>query len=174
MSKPIIKLDRADIVRRIELGDNCEGGYVLAVAPDGSDHRVHWMAYNRQRNPWPDGWLTIGIPALNPDGSGEESVAAEDMLRDCLSEEEFTAADAQVDEGDKSWPELAEELRPEDWRINRREALDWLADAFLAACNGDGSDLNDVAPWGMRYMDPDLPYGSEERVIEPPAEFEWA
>ncbi len=174
MSKPVIKLDRADIVRRIELGDNCEGGHVLAVAPDGSGHRIHWMAYNRQWNPWPDGWLTIGIPALNPDGSGQESEDAEYMLKLILSPAEFAAAKAQVREGDKSWPELAEELRPEDWQINRREALDWLADAFLAACNGDGVELNDPAPWGVRYADPDLPYGSEEIEIEAPAEFEWA
>ncbi len=168
--KPVIKLDRADIVRRIEMGDNCEGHYVLAVAPDGSNHRVYWSSDSAMWDPWPDGWLTINLPALNPNGSGEESGDAEDMLRSILSEEEFEAAEAQVDEGDKSWPELAEELRPEDWRVNRREALDWLADAFLAACNGDGTDLNELAPWGYKSSQ----FLEELEDNEPPAEFEWA
>lgn len=168
--KPVVKLDRAEIARHIELGDNCEGGYVLAVAPGGSDHRVHWMAKNRQWDPWPNGWLTISIPALNPDGSGKESEDAEYMLKLILSPTEFAAVKAQVREGDKSWPELAEELRPEDWRVNQREALDWLADAFLYACNGDGGDLNEPAPWGERRGEHGEPLGDNE----PPAEFEWA
>ncbi len=116
-----IKLNRQEIID--SMWDNCEGSHVLAVAPDGSDHEVHWCANQSQWDNWPAGWLTIGIPAL----------------------------------------------APADWAEDREETQDFLAEAFLAACNGYGVELNTSAPWGMSGDE----YHDYE-VVEPPAEFEWA
>jgi hypothetical protein len=167
--KPTIKLDKEQIANEIKMSDNCDGCRVMAVAPDGSAYRVHWMARNRQRNPWPDGWLIIGIPALFADGSGEENELAEECIkdnglniRDVEDEIEKGAEyDGLVDYTGAKFP---------DWMQAAREnALDFLLDAFLAACNGYGEDLNTDAPWGYRG---DVMMGDMEE-IEPPAEFEW-
>lgn len=164
MDKQTIKLEKAEIIAKIKAGDNCEGGYVLAAAPDGSAIRIHWMQTNRQWDPWPQGWEIIGIPALFPDGDGQESEDAVDRLKDfCLLEK----AKAIQEEEDISLPEIAERLIPEEWTESKEQSADWLADAFLAACNGNGSDLNRPAPWGTRGE-----YEQEE--IQPPAQFEWA
>lgn len=163
-----IKLDRAEIEEKIKNGDNCEGHYALAVAPDGSDWKNIWSANNRQWDPYPDGWLEIGIPALDPEGSGQGSEDAEDCLKAVLSPEAFQIAKERQQSGEIGWPALAEELDPEGWAYNRAESAAWMAGVFLAACNGDGDELNDPNPWGYRNdydeIDP----------ISPPAEFEWA
>jgi hypothetical protein len=165
-----IALDRERLKEAIESGDAFNGGYVLAVAPNGSGDKIHWAETNRPWNPWPDSWLTISIPALDPCGSGRGSEDAEDMLKCILPPEQFEKAAARHESGEIDWISLAEELAPEDWKINRRESVDWLADAFLAACNGDGTDLNDPNPWGFTYDESGYPVIS----IDPPAIFEWA
>lgn len=172
--KPIIKLNQERIKDEIQKGDNCNGSRVLAVAPDGSDHRIHWMENNRQWDPWPEGWLIIGIPALFPDGTGEENELAESLLRDYLpNEDEPHDADHIMEklyQADISIHDYIEGHFSTEWNDYVEEATDWLAEAFLAACNGYGQDLNMLSPWGYTYEEDGYP----EKEIEPPAEFEWA
>ena len=169
MEKPIIKLDKAEIEKHIRLGDNCEGGYVLAAAPDGSQARIHWMAKNRAWDPWPQDWNVTGIPALFADGSGEESELAQERLTDFRL---IKLAREMQEAEDIGLAEIAERLIPDEWQDAQDESVRWLADAFLAACNGDGTDLNKPAPWGFRHA---VRYAEgDEEIAEPPAEFEWA
>ena len=162
--KAVIKLDNKEIIEN--MWDGCQGQHVLAVAPDGNDHSIHWMEQNRSWDPWPNGWLIIGIPALDPDGSGQALEDAQDLLKLLRLTEK---AEALMETDDIGFIEAIEQLAPEDWKANREMGYDWLADAFLTACNGDGNELNTTAPWGMAG---DM-YGNYE-VVEPPAEFEWA
>ena len=76
---------------------------------------------------------------------------------------------ALIETEDIGWEEAIEQLAPSDWAADRRETREWLAQAFLDACNGNGIDLNDPAPWGYIYDE----WGNPEREIEPPAHFEW-
>jgi hypothetical protein len=162
-----IKLDRSRIIERIEAGDNCNGNYVLAT--DGTDYGIYWADKNRFWDSWPDSYgFIIEIPALDPEGSGEASEDAADMLCAIFSDAEFQAVEKRHESGDIGWIELAEELAPEDWEYNRQASAEWLAEAFLAACNGDGGDLNQPNPWGCQWIDDDIVY------FDPPAEFEWA
>jgi hypothetical protein len=161
-----IKLDRQEIIEKIKAGDNSEGHHVLAVAPDGSEGAIHWDCTNAQWNPWPDGWLAISIPALFAEGESDENDLAEECLKNYKRLDE---AKALVGADDISLVDAAERLLPIELQAYKDEQADWLADAFLATCNGDGTDLNrGDAPWGhTAEMD-----GYE--AIDPPAEFEWA
>ncbi len=163
--KSVVKLDKAEIRKAIEDGDNAYGRRWLAVRPNG-DYSIHWADNNRQWDPWPSDAQIIGIPALNPEGSGEESEDAEDMLKVLDLHER---AEALIEAEDIGWAEAAERLAPDDWKANRDNALDWLEEAFLQACNGRGDDLNDPAPWGMLG---DI-FDDTAEVTEPPFEFEW-
>lgn len=160
-----VRLDRQEIVEAIDLGDSGYGRRWLVVRPTG-DTFITWADNNRQWDPWQDEDYRIAIPALNPDGSGEESEDAEDMLRAIGKLDE---AEALIEAEDIGYAEAAERLAPADWKENRAVSLDWLADAFLAACNGDGSDLNWPTPWGITWTDEYSP----EEAIEPPFKFEW-
>lgn len=162
--KSIIKLSKAEIIEKIKSGDNCNGYYVLAVAPDGTDSRIHWDEDGRDCY-CPDDWLHIKIPALFPDGEGAESEMAEDMLKDNGRLDEAKQVQEAEDIG---LPEIAERFDAERWQAYQDEGSDWLAEAFLAACNGYGDELNDPAPWGFSEE-----YGDYE-MNEAPAEFEWA
>ena len=52
---------------------------------------------------------------------------------------------------------------------DQEESLDWVLQAFLDACNGDGTDLNRLAPWGYEHE-----YGESTGVAKSlPFEFEW-
>lgn len=171
-----IKLNLNDIKEQIKKGNNCNGSRVLAVAPDGSDHRIHWMENNRQWNPWPDAWLIIGIPALFPDGEGAELEMAEECLRDNLpSEDEPHDADyimEKLHQADVSVVTYAHDHFPNYMQAAEEDAVAFWADAFLAACNGDGTELEDPAPWGYEYDDESSQGPIAGR--QPPAEFEWA
>lgn len=168
-----VKLDRKEIESKIEAGNNCNGGYVLAVAPDGSDHKIHWMETNRQWDPWPAGWMTIGIPPLNPEGEGAEWERAKELMKDQLpnADEPHDAdyVEEKLYQADVSIVTYVEDHFPNEWKAYNEEAVDWLADAFLQACNGDGNDLNDPTPWGHASE-----YEGYDPIIAPPAEFEWA
>ena len=162
----VVKLNRDEIVQKIIMGDTCEGNWALAVAPDGSGHKIVWSQNNRQWDPYPDGWLEIGIPALDPDGSGQAGEDAIDCLRDAKM---LTQARVLMEKEDIGPVDAVLRLAAEYWEVNRYEATDWLAEAFLWACNGDGHDLDTPDPWGVRYNDDN----SDIESIEPPAKFEW-
>jgi len=165
-TKPTLKISRSEIEAHIRRGNNCDGHYVLAVAPDGSASRIHWAAKQAQWDPWPDGWLTISIPPLDEDGYSTESERAEDLLRDHVVD--FDELIERLKDQDKALVEYVEESFADAWRDYNAEAVRFLADAFLWACNGDGNDLNEEEPWGIEGD-----YG-ENITILPPAEFDWA
>lgn len=161
--RPTIELDRNEIISK--MWNNAYGGYALAVAPDGSDYRVLWVEDNRSWDPWPDGWLVAGIPALDPEGSGLAAEDAEDLL-DLIGLR--AEAEAMSEAEDIGWVEAIERLAPEDWEANREEAKAWLSEQWLLAINGEPNDLDDLPAWGYRH---DENWRIEE--IEPPAEFGW-
>lgn len=162
----LVKLDREEIRKAIEAGDNCDWRRWLAVRPCG-EVSVHWADTNRPWDPWADDAQVIGIPALFPDGEGLEAELAKDCLIDQMGKEKASAIEEQVYEVDSSLVEYANDHYPDWMQAALENQVDWLLDAFLAACNGYGEDLKDLAPWGMTGD-----YGEE--VVEPPFEFEWA
>lgn len=161
----LVKLDRGEIEKAIEEGNNLYGGRHLAVRPNG-DVSVHWADTNRPWDPWADDAQVIGLPALYPAGDGLEAEAATDCLREKLSPEKFLEVEFYLEKEDVRVVDYAEEYFPDWMEASRDNQVAFLAEAFLAACNGDGSDLNDPAPWGMTSE-----FGE---VVEPPFEFEWA
>jgi hypothetical protein len=168
MKMAVVKLDHKEIEEKIKAGDTFNGCYVLAVAPDGSNHEIHWMENNRQWDPWPQGWLTIGIPSLFPEGSGEEY----ELAADCIRANGLIPCEIEAEiEESREFSGLVEyaDAKFGEWMQAARDSqMGFLADSFLAACNGDGTELNDLAPWGHT-----LEHEGYE-VIEPPAKFEWA
>jgi len=163
----IIKLDREEIRAKIAHGDRDNANYILAVAPDGSAHRVVWVEGNRLWDPWPEGWRIISLPALFPAGSDAEYQLARLCLRDHdLDWREIEIQDEVLELGligyaNKYFPEWMEDARD--------DALDFLENAFIDACNGDGSELNDPSPWGYEYDE----HGNPSK-IGPPGAFEYA
>lgn len=162
----IVKLDRKEIEEKIAHGNRFDGGYVLAVAPDGSEARMHWMQDNRQWDPWPVGWMVIGIPSLYPEGEGGESETA----IDCLTDHKLDADEIEAEiEETREFDGIVSYCHAKfpDWMAASEEhQVAWLADAFLQACNGYGDD---PAPWGTRG---DL-FAGDLETNEPLAEFEW-
>ena len=154
--KTTIKLNQVEVKKAIGLG-NGDGQYFLAVAPDGTT-RLHWYSPAGGRPaPWPEASAIIGLPSLFPDGEGAEWEMAEECLKDydILSEGEAICE--------------CERLIPKEWKEYQENILDWLAEAFLDACNGDGTDLNRPAPWGYEHE-----YGESTGVAKTlPFEFEW-
>lgn len=166
--KPVkeLKLNREEIRAAIEAGDNGYGRRWLAVTPAG-EWAIHWADKNGPWHPWEDGALTTPIPALYPDGEGQEAEAAQECLEDRLGRQEAKRLEDQCYESDLSLVEYAEEHYPDWMAAHRDNQLDWLEQAFLDACNGDGEDLRDSsAPWGTT--------GDALEIIDPPFEFEWA
>jgi len=164
MDKPVIALDKAEI--QAKMWDTCNGNHVLAVRPDGTGSCIFWAETNRQWDPWPEDWLVIPIPAIDPDGSGEGTEDAEDLLKALGL---YDQAQDLIEAEDIGTIDAIEQLAPDDWKVNREEAAEWLADAFIDACNGNGLELNQPAPWGYRYDEQGMPDD-----IDPPARFEWA
>lgn len=151
-----IKLDKQEVIKH--MWDSSQGSNVLAVAPDGSEYGIRWLpAHDRAWNNWPSDWLVIGIPALYPEGSGaEQEAAAELLLTLGLQAESFRLRGEAL-----SYPvEEIKRLAPNEWKKEQTELANWLAEAFLAACNSNGLNLiSDIAPWGVK--------------VKPPAKFEW-
>jgi len=160
-----VKLNKEEI--QDAMWDGCDGFHILAVASDGREASIHWAETNRQWDNWPDDWLTIKIPCLDPDGSGQGNEDAQELLQDIGLINQAKTLMEEV--GDIGWIGAIERLAPADWEANREMERDWLADAFLNACNGEGDDLNDPSPWGFAGG----PYDPPEDIA-PPALFEWA
>ena len=162
--KTTIKLNQVEVKKAIGLG-NGDGQYFLAVAPDGTT-RLHWYYPPAGRPaPWPKDSTIIGLPSLFPDGEGAEWEMAEECLKDydILSEGEAICEAEGI-----GMAEVCERLIPKEWGEYRGDILDWLAEAFLDACNG-GTDLNRPAPWGYEHE-----YGESTGVAKSlPFEFEW-
>ena len=166
MNTKVVKLDKEEIKRAIEMGDNCSGNYVIAINPETGKNRIHWSEDNRQWDNWGKNDVIFSIPALDPDGSGEASEDAEDMLRSLGLHEE---AEAICDGEGVGWVGAAERLAPEDWEEVNRKTVEYLADEFLNLLNGNSDD--DPAPWGYETDPWGQPIPHTE--IAPPFEFEW-
>jgi len=160
MDKPLITLNRSELRRAIANGDRIDGSAHWLVIHDGVA-RIRFgqglfTAYD----------YSLRLPALFPDGSGEEQEMAENLLKDMGKREEIEQACA----ADVSLPTWVGEHHPDEWAEYQSNALDWLDTAVLAACNGDGHDLGDEMPWG-ETMDS---RGESGEPIWPPYIFEWA
>lgn len=161
----MITLDRQEVCEKIRHGANADGAYYLAVNPEADAYRIYWYAEQAPWAPWPKGWQAIRVPSLYQPGEGDEIDLAREALYQALGEREFNRLEAAAMWGNFDWVETARERAPEALRAREQAQVDFLADAFLAACNGDGSDLGEDAPWGTDEYGQPLP---------PPAEFEWA
>ncbi len=163
--KRIVKLDREEVSQAIREGDNCQGRRWLAVSPAG-EVEVHWADTNRQWDPWVEDSFVIGIPALFPEGSGEEAELAQDCLVDRLGKEKAAETEEQAFRDNSSLVQYADEFFGDWMEAAKDNHVEWLLEAFLAACNGDGSDLNDPDPWGFVSSD-----WMEQAEVEPPFAF---
>ncbi len=162
--KQIVKLNKEQIRQAIFNGDNMDGRHYMAVSPTGN-YEIHWASGNRQWNPWPDNAQIIGIPALFPEGSGEEH----EMVEECLEYYDENPDDVEKALEYNGLVEYAD-AKYGDWMEAARDnGLDFLQEAFLAACNGYGDELNDLSPWGTTG---DVLAGDLE-IVETPFEFEW-
>jgi hypothetical protein len=164
--KNTIKLDRKEIETAIKSGDNCQGRRYLAVTP-AREVSIHWADTSRPWDPWVDDAFVIGIPALFPDGEGQEYEMAQECLTDRLGKEKAAEIEKRIYQENGSLVEYADKHHGDWMQAARENQVEWLAEAFLAACNGDGVALNDPAPWGFESDEWD------GEVVEPPFEFEW-
>ena len=167
MKKQIVKINKTEIIEKIIAGDNCYGNYVIAINPETGKNRIHWSEDNRQWDYWGKNDVIFSIPALDPDGSSKASEDAEDILKRLALTDE---AEALRESEDIGWVEAAERLAPEDWEVNRKETVEYLADEFLNLLNGNSDD--DPAPWGYETDPWGQPIPHTE--IAPPFEFEWS
>jgi len=160
-------LDKLEVARAIVDGDRYDGaGYWLSVTPRG--YRLHFVNLSRDERPWGDA-PAIQLPALDPDGSGRLAELAQERILDLGMADAF----ANVVE-EMSAPKFVAQHEPEDWLAAVENRLEWLLDGFLAACNGDGSELeNEIvdsdAPWGRERTET----GEDGDPIQPPARFEY-
>jgi hypothetical protein len=156
-----IKLKKAEIKKAI--AENFGGGvgaygpaHYLIVRPNGS-HRI--TACERQC--WQDDDYVAGIPAPYGDGSAELSELADEML-------EAEGLEPADDEGAIA---AADRLAPDSWLEWQDEALDWYAEEFLRALNGEFNDLDIDAAFGTREVfEPE----HNIEIVECPFSFEWA
>lgn len=169
--KAILKLDEEQIQKKIIDGNSLQGSNMLAVAPDGSAYSIHWVEGDRIWSPGPPkDWQRIGIPSLFDAGSGEQHEMAEDILRDEFDDGEKAAILLEkLSDDDVDIVEYVEQHYLEAWKAWMQERISWYLEAFLAACNGDGTELNQKHPWGYEQVGPDFDYEANE----PPAQFEY-
>lgn len=92
---------------------------------------------------------------------------AQDIL-DSLGDEWDADEHYDVTGEDINKIEYVQRTYPDIWKVWVEEGQNWIAQAFLSALNGDGSDLN-IPPgesiWGHENTD---------NPIQPPFEFDWA
>ena len=162
----MIKLNKECIIEKMIDGDRCDGCHVMAVSQDGQVS-FHWMGQNRQWDSWEEDACITRIPPLYPAGSGREWEEMKDFL---LHQDRWEEAESLHYDEDIPLDKIISRFGlSEVWGEWVETDIEWLAEAFLMACNGRGDELNDTAPWGV-YLDED----GREEVIEPPFDFEWA
>jgi len=152
-----IKLNRKEFEEKIRSGDSPMGSYVLAVDEDGKGYHIYWLENNRQWNPWSGTPFITGIPALDPDGSGQAIEDAQDMFEAIGKKNE---AEALMEAEDIGWVEAAERISPNDWQANREWQLAVICDSFLWSIN------HESYLWGWNE--------ENQEPIECPYKFEWA
>ena len=173
MDKQTIKLDKAEIRDKIASNFGGSAGshgwaYHLIVEPTG-EHRISAIQGKRQWDPWSAEDCVAVLPSPYGDGSSELTELAETMLQDIGQLNE--AAERKYDE-DTDLVKLAEEYDAERWQAYQDEALDWYANEWIHALNGNTpNDLGIDAPWGTTEI-----YEPEHDVVinECPFRFEWS
>ena len=168
-----ITLDKAEVRGKIASNfGSATGGhgwaYLLIVQPNGK-HRISAVQANRQWDPWDEEDYVAVLPSPYGDGSGELHELAEAMLLDMKKLDE--AAERQYAE-DTDLVKLAEEYDAERWQAYQDEALDWYANQWIHALNGNTpNDLGIDAPWGTKEI-----YEPEHdiEILECPFCFEWS
>ena len=163
-----VKINKKGVKEAIIQGDTYSGKFMMAVSPNG-ETQIHWAEKTRQWNPWGDDDFVIEIPALFADGSGEESELAFDCLMDNLGHSKANKVKDGIYDATFDLVEYADKKFPEWMKAAREDLLDWLLQAFLDACNGDGGDLNDQFPWGATRDS----WGNIVEAIQPPFKFKY-
>ncbi len=161
-----ITLDKDAIKQKIASNYGSSHGhgwdYMLIISPDGS-HLITAIEANRSWNVWGDDDLIAVLPAPYGDGSSALTELAEDMLRDLDSLEE---AEQKCEAEDIGLVDIATKI--DEWADYADTALDWYADEWLSALNGDANDLQIDAAFGTCEMeDGDIEH------IECPFRFEY-
>lgn len=154
MSKKLVVVDRESLRDAIEKGDNCDGGYVLAVSPDG-ETSIHWSSNTSQWDSWGKDDVIISIPAMIPEGDGEYYYEAESSFDwGKNGNPTLEKVEEMVDNLEYNTPFAWMEENAQDWvEAYRDNALDWLESAFENLLNGYGDDLNDPDPWRGQEID---------------------
>jgi hypothetical protein len=153
-----IKLNKQEIMDAIKVGNSAYGSRHLVIGPDGNS-KITWADSNRQWDPWSDDSFVAEIPALFPEGNGEDTDAARELLADM--------SDSWNDESESAIS-YVERIYPEEWAARIANASEWMSNEFLSAINGRPNDLGISAPWGYSYTET-----GDEVVAIPPFNFEW-
>lgn len=168
MTTPTIYLDKERVKDRIASNYGSTHGhgwcYTLIVTPEGN-HRITPVQANRNWNPWNPNDYHAPLPAPYGDGSGALEELAQDMFRDL---DQLDEAKRHAEAEDRSLVDLAEDTQ--DWEYWLDEALDWYANEWLNAINGETNDLQGWdAPWGHKGN----VYEGNLETIQPPFKFEY-
>ena len=127
-----IKLNKEEIIKAIEMGNNYGGSRFMVVGQEGEDRGIVWADNNRQYDPWQFTDHVIKLPAMYPDGSEEEDAEAEAVLKAIGL---LGKAKVICEVNGYTFSAVATRLIPEEWQYAQAEKLDRLAETFLSACN---------------------------------------
>ena len=161
-----LTLDKVTIEEKIASNYGSSHGhgwdYMLIISPDSS-LRIAAVEASRSWNPWNKDDSIARLPAPYGDGSSALTELAEDMLRDLGGLEEARQASEAEDIDLVTFAEKIDE-----WADYLDNALEWYADEWLSALNGEANDLQIDAAFGTRETgDGDIEH------IECPFRFEY-
>ena len=136
--KKVIKIEKQELASRMH--DNAYGRNYLIVSQDGR-YRFSWADDDRQYDPWDPSEFVAAVPALDPEGSGRASEDAMDLIKRHMTADEWL--NREIDD----YVAYAEENYPDEWAIDREEAVEWYTEAFVDALNGYTYALGEVWQW---------------------------
>ena len=141
--KKVVRISKRELVSR--MCDNAYGRNYLIVSQDCRNprHRFAWADDDRQYDPWDPGEFVAEVPAIDPEGSGRASEDAMDIIQQHMTDDEWETSKDKIED----YVAYAEKNYPDEWAIDRAEAEDWYAEAFVAALNGDTSQIGEVWRW---------------------------
>jgi hypothetical protein len=162
-----VKLSKAEIQQRIITGNNCDGNQILIVFEDGT-YKLSWMQNDGSYYPQRDSNYVYDIPPLDPDGSGKASDDAWCLVENSSA---ITETKEQIEEilDDEDWSivEFLESRYADEWKEERKDSVEWLAEQWLAALNNEPNDLHDDNFY-YEYYD-----GQEFLTREQKFQFSW-
>ena len=138
-----IYVNKQDIRNAILNGDNCEGYYVFIVDEDGS-YYVGWQN-NRGEDYFLEKAIILPIPALWPDGTGNEGIEARECVeRNLVVLEGFKNlkdVEDYCDQHNLSTTEFCEQRLADDWQAVIESGIDFLMNNWMLAINEGPNDL---------------------------------